>query len=171
MKKILLLIFMSFLLSQCISKRQETRHIVKFNDKFTAIIDSFITENNNYSIYELYVNKIAPDSIVSILFAGNKGLTDSENEYFHQKSNIIYLFNGVQVQIYSGIERYLFNEIKPDSLYKDSYRQASGICWTLIDINNTIRIEKNQGVVNYPFFPLPMKSEIEFTMPEMIDSL
>ncbi|MCL1867536.1 MAG: hypothetical protein FWF72_01100 [Paludibacter sp.] len=126
------------------------------------IVDDFTSENPNYKVYELYIDKIMPDSIISILFAGEKSLTCSENSYFKQKSIIHCISNGKRIDIYSGFERYIDSKIVSDSLIYQ-HAQTAGIGWTIIDVKEKIIIEKDG--VNYPFIPLPLKITVPFAPP------
>lgn len=46
------------------------------------IVDSFVRTVPDQTVYELYIDKIYPDSSIIILFAGKKSLTESENSFY-----------------------------------------------------------------------------------------
>jgi len=155
----ILLLFITIFI-QC---SPQDKNIVELKQDIALIVDDFTSENQNYKVYELYIDKIMPDSIISILFAGEKSLTCSENSYFKQKSIIHCISNEKIVYIYSGVERYIDNKIISDSLSIHQHEQTAGIGWTIIDVKGKIIIEKDG--VNYPFFPLPLKITVPFTPP------
>jgi len=167
MKKYIFVILLSItIFIQCST---QDNNIVELKENIALIVDDFTSENPNYKVYELYIDKIMPDSIISILFAGEKSLTYSENSYFKQKSIIHCMSNKKRVDIYSGLERYIESKIISDSLSIYQHAQAAGIGWTIIDIKGKIVIEKDR--VNYPFFPLPLKFTVPLAPPRVKDNV
>ena len=68
-----------------------------------GLLDSFVNENRNYEVYELYINKINPYYFDLLLYAGKNSLTMKENKDFDQISLGIARTKGMFIQELSVI--------------------------------------------------------------------
>lgn len=130
--------------------------IITPKENIQQYLDSFIQQNKNKDVYELYIDKIDDDTYDVILHAGNQSLTHKENEYYNQSSIVSVIVAGKEIKVYSGLEHYF---------------QRSGI-ENIAYVNNDeddgvfLIIKERAGVMDvysvdqaYPFFPLPGKIE------------
>jgi len=162
---------MVFLILSCTNNSKIVpccKNILIPKENIQVLLDSFVKENKHEKyMYELYIDKIDPDNFNMILYAGEKSLTQEENEYYGQKSVACVISQGVKIDIYSGIERF-FNP----SFTIDTFSLQNG----LENNCNLLAIRDSMGILSsykiekgYPFIPFPLKNGPEdFTPPIII---
>ncbi len=141
-------------------------------ENIQTLLDSFIKENRHEGyIYELYIDKISPDSCNLILYAGESSLTEMENRYYKQTSFIHIMESDIKINIYSGIERYFETCTNKEPINFDTimYINPSNdrIIWVIKDKSGVFDVQKVYSA--YPFIPLPLN--IDFTYPELSNSV
>lgn len=141
-----------------------------FEDSLSAIVDSFLQEYPNKSIYELYIDKKNPYKSVLMLFGGDRSRTLIENTHNRQVPIIKVLNQGKVIYVYSGAERYIYQKneiINAKIIAKSTVSRRScenERCWVIIDHYDTLKIIKDYDVPPYPFIKLPLKT-INFKPP------
>ncbi len=167
MKRIAVLFFISFFCIQCMQKSRNQQIIL--DKRLSIIVDSFIEANPNRGKYELYIDKVTPDSTTMILYAGDKSLLENENRFYKQHPIIQIVSNGISLDIYSGVERYVRNikeDIKEDTTKRiENYPKAYCL---IIDRKGQLHIE-NRGDSYYPFFILPIKMHDSLFLPPIVN--
>jgi hypothetical protein len=133
-------------------------------ENIQIFLDSFVKENNNNKhVYELYIDKLDPYNSNLLLYAGEKSLTCKENQKYNQSALASVIVSGIEIKIYSGLERYFYKNTQ-DSLFQDCNNGIDGIMWAIKDSSDVITIYKIDG--GYPFFPFPLKVDPDrFTPP------
>jgi len=167
-KTIIVLLAILFVFS-CTNSRKDSLNEISLSakDNIRVLLDSFVKENMHEKyIYELYIDKITPDSCNMILYTGDESLTKKENEYYGQKPVAFVIAKGVKIFIYSGIERYFENYSKSNTLPFQSANNDNSVLWALIDYKGVINYYKIDG--GYPFFPFPLKNEHDDFAPPIV---
>lgn len=168
MKKILLLMIVLIILFSC-SNKTPKENIFEPKQEMKQILDSFVQENiqNDYRVYELYIDKLDPDNYNMILYAGNVSLTELENNLHEQQSMASVVSYGVKINIYSGVEHYFksTNSVKVDHLQKKSNNDER----TLLAIKDSAGFLTTYEIgAGYPFIPLPLENRDDtFTLPTL----
>ena len=139
------------------------------------IVDSFVRTVPDQTVYELYIDKIYPDSSIIILFAGKKSLTESENSFYKQFPLICLQSNDQVIKVYSGIERYIrhIGNSQPDTDTDSFWANGSdfaGKYLILFDVRGNLSVDNGDRSGAYPFFTLPVVSKLKFTAPTIKDS-
>jgi len=152
-----LLIFIFISLLSC-SNNVTQGTLLEPKEELKQILDSFIRENShkNFTIYELYIDKIDPFNTDMILYAGNMSLTEEENYYTNQTSLLSFVYQDVKINIYSGVERYFNNTSNNMENYvKSKYTQSALLA--IIDSFGVLRTRKLDS--GYPFIPFPLENK------------
>ena len=126
------------------------------------LVDSFVKANPDQKVYELYIDKVLPDSSIIILQAGKYSLA-YDNGYFKQLPVIQVLSHGQKVDVYSGAERYIKNTGITYDTSKWGPIMGDYIC-LIIDKNGKLLIDKDHESPT-PFFTLPVVSKLKFSEP------
>ncbi len=132
------------------------------------VLNSFVKENGNSTIYELYIDKQTPHDFILTLYCGESSLTEDENIYNSQTPLNYTIVSGKRFDIFSGVERY-FNEKK--DVIKNAIQSKNQIesIWIVKDSFNIISIYKDVEYV-YPFVPLAARFTESTFSPPIIDS-
>lgn len=133
------------------------------DEPLASIVDSFIKVNSGRKVYELYIDKIVPDSTVIILYAGNYQCTSQENARFNQRPAIRIFSENIPIDVYSGIERYVRNQnmVYDTSKMNLKIDPDGEVGCVIFDINGKLRVDKNYSTfTNYPFIPLPIPANL-----------
>ena len=161
MRKILAICFFLVLLFSCSEKKIVAGHMLLTPKKeIQHIIDSFVQRNigENYLVYELYIDKLDPHNLNLFLYAGDRSLTQMENENYSQQSLMYVVSQGVKVNVYSGVERYFNNSLDERKIHDSKKKQErSPVCLAIKDsfgILNTYEI-----IGGYPFIPFPLENK------------
>lgn len=166
MKAFFVMVFFSVAAFSC-SQRTEEGNLLIAKKEMQVILDSFVQKHaeDNYSVYELYINKFEPDQTNMILYAGDVSLTNKiEAERYDQYPVAYTISQGVKIYIYSGVERYFTNTAKRDEIPLVELRNDRGTRLAIIDSCGVIHTYEIWG--GYPFVPLPL--DIEF--PDIVPS-
>ena len=116
-----------------------------FNSELKAAIDSFIHQSNcKTCFYEMYVNKVYPDSFLLTLEAKGYPSFNNNNPLFTS------VIEGKTIYIYSGLEDVFRGDMKLDSNIIDSTNKEYHI-WTISVKKQGISIDT---FGYYPFFPV-----------------
>jgi hypothetical protein len=144
------------------------KNILIPRENIQVLLDSFVKENKNDKyIYELYIDKLDPDNSNLILYAGEKSLTYKENQEFNQSALLSVIISGIEIKIYSGLERYFYNNVQ-DSLPQDFNNDTMGTMWAVKDSLGIISSYKIYG--GYPFLPFPLKVDNDTFTPPIVKS-
>jgi len=156
MKKILIGLLQMFFVLSCTNSRitLSNENVIIPKENISALLDSFVRENKHGKyVYELYIDKITPDSCNMILYCGEKSLTKEEDGYYDQKPVVCVILHGVKIYIYSGIERYFSSSLKMDTL---TIQNNAEVLWAIRDSMGILSSYKIDG--GYPFIPFPLKN-------------
>jgi len=169
MKYLLAYFFLIFFLSCSHIKKELTcENSLTPKENIKALIDSFVLENKNDNyIYELYIDKQDPDNFNLLFYAGEKSLTDKENEVYEQVPVAYTIIHGKRINIYSGIERYFTNQ-KVEKREKINANEAKQVLWAVKDSLGVLMVYEIDG--GYPFIPFPLKNEPDTFAPPVITS-
>lgn len=146
------------LFSSCISKNIDDnswKETVNPNQDIKIILDSFVVINPTFDIYELYIDKIDPETYNLIIYGGFESLTSKENDKYNQQSLQYCSVRGKLFEIYTGSEHY-FKPSKEKPKYQPNSKGKSTemIMWAVKDSSGILSTYKLDG--GYPFFPLPI---------------
>lgn len=147
---------------------------VKFPEKITiqprdnlkGLLDSFVLINGtNKSVYELYIDKISPDSYNLILHAGSRSLSQKEDSLRDNYPILKTSASNIEFNVYSGIEHFFKNSAK--GLNKEpntSVKKYDDVIWAIRDSAGIVSIHEIYG--GYPFMPLPniMSDSLKFDL-------
>lgn len=168
MRKFIILLLATLLIS-C-NDRTGTRTDYEINKSLKAIVDSFTLTNPGRNVYELYLDKISPYEGIIFLYAGEKSLTFEENVSNNQSPLLEIESNDNLIQVYSGAERYIQATNSNVNNRLDAMGKLDGEeLWVVTDSCGVLTTYK-KAFGAYPFFPLPILSEIHFNLPVMVDT-
>jgi hypothetical protein len=152
MKKYWSIFFLNLVMvTACIPARKQQNEVV-LKESLSAIVDSFTRSNPDKEIYELYMDKKDPHNGILTLYAGDRSLIEPENLYNNQKSIIYTLSNDKEINIYSGLERYVKN-VKSEIDSVKTQSNLDKVFWIITDSFNVFKVYKNFESV-YPFMPI-----------------
>lgn len=139
----------------------------KVKGSIAAIVDSFTAENKGRAFYEMYIDKIEPDSVVIQLNAADLPLTADENNRYEQWPAIYIVSNGVRVYVYSGLERYVASgRIDESHLLTGTEKHIlPPAYWIITDSKGTVSVLKQRGS-KYIYLSIPKQASVKFIPPE-----
>ena len=148
-----MLVLFLLALGACCTRHQVPKEIEVFpKEDLKVIIDSFAMQNQcSYCIYEIFIDKTAPNHSNILITMGKYPLTDEENKYENQQSLLVTYSQGIKFHIYSGVERYFSNDVHHDrnkdtKLTEYEYKQE---IWWVVDSAGNLKVRKID--LAYPF--------------------
>jgi hypothetical protein len=136
-------------------------------ENIKVLLDSFVLQNkNNNYIYEIYIDKQDPNNYNLLFYAGEKSLTEKENEAYKQIPVANVVIRGVKIFIYSGVEHYFTSSGQINIIEKKISKENKQITWAIKDSSGIITYYKID--VGYPFIPLPLKNEPDTFVPPIV---
>lgn len=137
-------------------------------ENIKILLDSFVLQNKNSAyLYELYIDKQGPDNCDLLLYAGEKSLTEKENEARQQAPIASFMTQGVRIFIYSGVERYFTNQQTECNTEKIKSKGNNEIMWAIKDSCGSLTSYKIDG--GYPFISFPRKIEPGLLNPPIVN--
>jgi hypothetical protein len=138
------------------------------NKNLEVLLDSFVRENKSFHLYELYIDKLDPNNYNLIIYAGDKSLTQVENEMFNQKNLACCKIRNVSFHVYSGVEHYFKQNNIPNNDSVIFNINANNMeLWAVRDSSGTLITYKIDG--GYPFLPLPMRIKKGVLKPPIVN--
>ena len=154
-----------FLLVSCFNNK-ENAIILTPKKEIQVILDSLVQKNvdKNYSIYELYIDKLDPVNCEMLLYAGNT--------YFIEEPTsqpLAYtICNGITIGVYSGAECYFENPYSKRGNYIRTESEKQMTLYAIKDSCGYLHAYEILG--GYPFVPPPLENKDGmFTVPEIIE--
>ncbi len=155
MKQVILLFFILIVLA-CRYDREGTTGGVELESNLKKLMEAYIAQEPcEDCIYEIYIDKKAPDSYQVILYKGSNSLTFEEYAK-EKKYPLFYTYvRDKKVYVYSGAENYF--SVKEPSIVQEEKNKNNKIfkVWVLSDSLGIKKVDVFYQV--YPFFQLPEK--------------
>jgi hypothetical protein len=172
LKYFVIYLFLILSFSSCFQTKKDdfSESIVIPKENIKALLDSFVQENksDNY-VYELYIDKMDPDSYNLLLYAGEKSLTEKENDIYRQTSINGVVCHGKTISIYSGVEHYFASQRKEKELEGNvQINTIKQVMWAIKDSSGILTIYSIDG--GYPFLPFPLRNEPGTFSSPIVDS-
>ena len=159
-----------FSVISCLQNDRKTsnENVLIPKENIKAILDSFVIQNknDNFAFYELYIDKLDPHNYNLLLYAGEKSLTKSENEFNNHVSINSVIIQGVRIAIYSGVEHYFMSQKQQNLTEKIISEGPRQVMLAIKDSSNILTSYEIYG--GYPFMPLPRKIEPGLYAPPVV---
>lgn len=129
-------------------------------ENIRIVLDSFVKENSQYAIYELYIDKDMPVECTIMIYAGKNSLTELKGNPTNQTPVNYTTISGKKFNIFSGVESY-FKVRNGGTRRNISEEIGPSTFWIVRDSLGILNIEHKETstIVPYPFMPLPKFKE------------
>lgn len=138
-----------------------------FREDVAYILDTIIASNPKGDVYELYINTVDSGNSILLFYMGEKAPL-FPLEYGQTPSLLQVRISHAVVDIYSGVEKYLFQQsLRKVETVQRGEEESGRNGWIIEDRAGTLTCRP--FISGYPFIALPLENCDEFLPPVIME--